>query len=82
MSDNYGRPSEPSDGLHSVSCYAEVRFFKWQEADTSVSLRSRSASYGGGSEVLIIQRRMSDVRVREDDITPTVETHTGGGKTS
>ena len=37
------------------STYAEVRFFKWQRAETSVSLRAKSASYGGGSEVLVIQ---------------------------
>ena len=38
-----------------MKTYAEVRFFKWQEADTSVSLRAKSGSYGGGSEVLVIQ---------------------------
>ena len=34
--------------------FAEKRFFKWQEDDVSVSLRAKSGSYGGGSEVLII----------------------------
>lgn len=28
--------------------YAEVRFFKWQKSDKSVSLRANSGSYGGG----------------------------------
>ena len=58
MSDNHGRSPKQSDGLHGDSgakCYAEVRFFKWQEADTSVSLRSRSGSYGGGSEVFVVE---------------------------
>lgn len=32
----------------------EKRFFQWYEDDISVTLRSRSGSYGGGSEVLII----------------------------
>ena len=32
----------------------EKRFFKWEEDEISVSLRARSASYGGGSEVLVI----------------------------
>ena len=32
----------------------EKRFFHWVEDDTSVTLRSRSGSYGGGSEVLVI----------------------------
>lgn len=31
-----------------MKTYAEVRFFKWQEADTSVSLRAKSGSCGGG----------------------------------
>ena len=34
----------------------EKRFFKWYEDDTSVTLRRRSASYGGGSEVLVIEK--------------------------
>lgn len=38
-----------------MKTYAEVRFFKWTEAETSVSLRAKSGSYGGGSEVLVIQ---------------------------
>ena len=33
--------------------YAEVRFFKWEEADTSVSLRAASGSYGGGQKCLL-----------------------------
>ena len=32
----------------------EKRFFYWVEDDVAVTLRSRSASYGGGSEVLVI----------------------------
>lgn len=32
----------------------EKRFFKWVVDDISVTLRSRSASYGGGSEVFIV----------------------------
>ena len=79
MSDNNGRPSEPSDGLHGVSCYAEVRFFKWQEADTSVSLRNKSGSYGGGSEVLVIERHFgSEVRLYED-VVPTLKKNMGDG---
>lgn len=34
--------------------YTEVRFFKWKEDEISVSLRASSASYGGGSEVLVV----------------------------
>lgn len=32
----------------------EKRFFYWVEDDVSVTLRSKSGSYGGGSEVLVI----------------------------
>lgn len=32
----------------------EKRFFHWVEDDISVTLRSKSGSYGGGSEVLVI----------------------------
>ena len=32
----------------------EKRFFEWYEDDVSVTLRNKSGSYGGGSEVLII----------------------------
>lgn len=34
--------------------YSEKRFFEWHEDDRSVSLRAKSGSYGGGSEVLVI----------------------------
>lgn len=39
-----------------MQCFTEVRFFKWKSDDKSVSLRAKSASYGGGSEVLILQK--------------------------
>lgn len=32
----------------------EKRFFHWVEDDIAVTLRNRSGSYGGGSEVLVI----------------------------
>lgn len=32
----------------------EKRFFKWYVDDIAVSLRAKSGSYGGGSEVLVI----------------------------
>lgn len=32
----------------------EKRFFEWHEDDISVTLRNKSGSYWGGSEVLII----------------------------
>lgn len=53
MSYDNGRSSESGDGLHR-HCFAEVRFFKWQQDEVSVSLRAKSGSYGGGSEVLVV----------------------------
>lgn len=34
----------------------EKRFFEWHEDDVSVTLRNKSGSYGGGSEVFVIYR--------------------------
>ena len=39
----------------------------------SVTLREKSGSYGGGSEVLVLQRRFSDVIIRDTDVSPTLE---------
>jgi len=43
-----------------MKCYSEVRFFKWQENDKSVSLRAKSGSYGGGSEVLVVSEILAE----------------------
>ena len=32
----------------------EKKFFEWHEDDKSVTLREKSGSYGGGSEVIVI----------------------------
>ena len=37
-----------------MKTYAEKRFFEWHEDDVSVTLRNKSGSYGGGSEVLVV----------------------------
>lgn len=37
-----------------MKTYTEKRFFEWHEDDVSVTLRSKSGSYGGGSEVFIV----------------------------
>ena len=38
-----------------MKCFAEKRFFKWTKDEVSVSLRNRSGSYGGGSEVFVTE---------------------------
>ena len=48
--------------------YAEKRFFKWELDDVSVSLRAKSGSYGGGSEVLVVEPI-----VFRDDITIKID---------
>lgn len=70
MPDDNRESPRPSDGLHR-SCFTEVRFFKWKPDEVSVSLRNKSGSYGGGSEVLIVQEPI----VFRDDVTIKV----GGG---
>ena len=54
-----------------MKTYAEKRFFKWQEDDVAVSLRAKSGSYGGGSEVLVIAYNQisQSAGYKEDDIT-------------
>jgi len=47
----------------------EKRFFKWYEDDISVSLRAKSGSYGGGSEVFVIEVD-EDVSEAEDGDKP------------
>lgn len=39
----------------------EKRFFEYHLDDTSVTLRNQSGSYGGGSEVLVIQPIMTQL---------------------
>jgi DNA (cytosine-5)-methyltransferase 1 len=34
----------------------EKRFFKWEQDDVAVTLRNKSGSYGGGSEVLVVSK--------------------------
>ena len=48
--------------------YAEKRFFEWHEDELAVSLRAKSGSYGGGSEVLVIDTLVFD----ESSITSPV----------
>lgn len=70
---NGSRPSHQGDGykeseqmytmntteVHAV-CYAEKRFFDWEEDDRSVTIRNNGGSYGGGSEVLIVEETRKD----------------------
>ena len=38
-----------------VLTYTEKRYFEYHKDETSVTLRNKSGSYGGGSEVLVVE---------------------------
>ena len=40
-----------------MKTYTEKRFFDWYEDEKSVSIRANSGSYGGGSEVFVVEIR-------------------------
>lgn len=46
----------------------EKRFFEWHEDDVSVTLRNKSGSYGGGSEVLVI----CSTKIRSEHCAKTI----------
>ena len=46
--------------MKNANTYTEKRFFEWYEDSVSVTLRSSGASYGGGSEVLIVETLIFD----------------------
>ena len=54
--------------------YTEKRFFEWHEDEVSVTLREKSGSYGGGSEVFVVE--IPEPLILRDDITVRVD---GGG---
>lgn len=41
--------------MKKVTTLTETRFFQWIEDDKSVTIRSKSGSYGGGSEAFIVE---------------------------
>ena len=65
---NGSRPSHKGDGwresevmytlntteVHAV-CYSELRFFEWHEDTVSPTIRFKGGSYGGGSEVFVVE---------------------------
>ena len=62
-----------------MKTYAEKRFFKWVEDDVSVSLRASSGSYGGGSEVLVLESNQNHARAEDTEICPTLPASMGMG---
>lgn len=65
----------------------EKRFFHWVEDDISVTLRNKSGSYGGGSEVLVIcstktksERCVQQEQVEQGKSVICVKNESGGAK--
>ena len=58
--------------------YALTSFGMYEE--TLGTLRASGGDRGGGSEMLIIEQHLSDVRLYDDGISPTLNTATGGGE--
>ena len=63
--------------------YSEKRFREYYEDDLSITLRNKGGSYGGGSEVLVVQRvydRNIDHACREfEDVCETIRAAYGEG---
>jgi hypothetical protein len=53
--------------------YNQTRYAEYAEDETAVTLRRSFGDYGGGSEVLVLQRRFSQVIVNDTEIAPTIE---------
>lgn len=62
--------------------YTENHYGDYRETEQSNSLRANGATCGGGSEVLILQRRFSTVIVTDSDVSPTIEAGAGGVETT
>ena len=60
-------------------CYAEKRFFEWYEDDQSVSLRASGGSYGGGSEVLVIESNQNHATITDTEVCTTLPASMGMG---
>ena len=65
--------------MKEIKCYAEKRFFEWHEDTKSVSIRAVSGSYGGGSEVLILESNQNHATIRDDDVSPCLPASMGLG---
>lgn len=62
-----------------MKTYAEKRFFKWELDDVSVSLRAKSGSYGGGSEVLVLESNQNHARAEDTEVCPCLPAAMGNG---
>lgn len=63
-----------------MTTLTEKRFFEWHEDDKSVTLRNKSGSYGGGSEVLVCGEVLTEKQRGRLMDTITLAVETGGGE--
>ena len=65
-----------------MKTYTEKRFFEWHEDDVSVTLRSKSGSYGGGSESFVIAYGFDSYNQSiERQVAQPIRAHDGGDTT-
>ena len=62
-----------------MKTYSEKRFFEWHEDNLSVSLRAMSGSYGGGSEVLVLESNQNHATAQETEVCPCLPAAMGMG---
>ena len=72
MPNNHGGSPRPNNGLHS-DCLSYAPSSHGGYAAGVGTLRASGGDIGGGSEMLVLQRRFSNVIVQDTDISPTIE---------
>ena len=70
----------PPSWYRRMKTFNQVRFAEYAEDTVAVTLRSSFGDYGGGSEVLVLRRRFSDVIISNTEVSPTLEASAGGWK--
>ena len=62
-----------------MKTFTEKRFYQWYQDEVSVTLRSCSGSYGGGSEVLVLESNQNHATIRDTEICTTLPASMGMG---
>lgn len=64
--------------MKEIKCYTPTGYGRYTEG--LGTLRASGGDYGGGTEMLIIQRRFSKVMITDAEVSPTLEAGAGGWK--
>ena len=62
-----------------MKTFTEKRFFEWHEDEISVSLRAKSGSYGGGSEVFVLESNQNHATINDTEVCPCLPASMGMG---